>query len=249
VGKEAVGRMPDGQRVYVERAVQPFGTFAERALVPADAPVPIPDELDAGLAVGLGIAGLAGWLAVHRTARVQEGETVLVLGASGVLGQVAVQAARLAGAGRVIAAARSQPPDPGADAVVALGEDGDLTERFREAAGGDLDVVIDPLWGAPAAAALAALRVEGRLVNVGQSAGAEAAITSAAVRSRARRILGHSNFVTPEPEKRAAYLRMVAHAVDGELTLDAERVPLADVADAWRRQSSSPHHKLVIVPG
>jgi NADPH:quinone reductase-like Zn-dependent oxidoreductase len=247
VGKEGVGRTPDGRRVYFDDTVQPFGSFAERALVEAEITIPIPEELDAGLALGIGIAGLAGWLAVHRTARVQAGETVLVLGASGVLGQVAVQAACLAGAGRVVAAARSEIPDRGADATVTLAGE-DLTEAFREAAGGGVDVVIDPLWGVPAVAAFAALNAYGRLVNVGQSAGAEATFASAAVRGQARSILGHSNFRTPVADKRAAYERMVGHAVAGELALDAERVPLSEVADAWRRQASSPGRKLVIVP-
>jgi NADPH2:quinone reductase len=247
-GLEGVGRDPDGRRVYFDGAVQPHGSLAERALVTRDALIPLRDDLDAGLALGLGIAGMAGWLAVARTGRVQPGETVLVLGASGVLGQVAVQAARLLGAGRVVAAARSEVPDRGADATVTLGGD-DLEGRLREAAGGPVHLVIDPLWGAPARAALNLLEVEGRLVNVGQSAGAEVAIASAAVRGSARAILGHSNFVTPPAEKRAAYERMAAHAAAGELVVDAERVPLADVGEAWERQASSPHRKLVVVPG
>ncbi len=247
-GLEGVGRTPDGQRVYFEEAIQPHGSMAERALVAAGAPISLPEDLDAGLALALGIAGMAGWLAVARTGQLQEGETVLVLGASGVLGQVAVQAARLLGAGRVVAAARSEIPDRGADATVALAGD-DLEGRLREAAGGGVDLVVDPLWGAPARAALAALNVGGRLVNVGQSAGAEVAIASAAVRGSARSILGHSNFVTPPEEKRAAYSRMASHAAAGDLVVDAERVPLADVSEAWERQAGSPHLKLVVVPG
>jgi len=246
-GLEGIGRTAGGERVYFEEAIQPFGSIAERALVAEDRLVPVPEDLDAGLALALGIAGTAGWLAVMRTGKLQEGETVLVLGASGVLGQVAVQAARLLGAGRVVAAARSEIPDRGADAAVTLGGD-DLEGRLREAAGGAIDLVVDPLWGAPARAALAALAVGGRLVNVGQSAGAEVAIASAAVRGSARAILGHSNFVTPHEEKRAAYQRMASHATAGELVIDSERVPLSEVAEAWERQASSPHHKLVVVP-
>jgi NADPH:quinone reductase-like Zn-dependent oxidoreductase len=246
-GLEGVGRTPDGQRVYFDGAVQPYGSIAERSLVASGSLIPLLEDLDAGLALALGIAGMAGWLAVDRTGQVQEGETVLVLGASGVLGQVAVQAARLLGAGRVVAAARSEIPDRGADARVTLGGD-DLEGRLREAAGGPIDLVIDPLWGAPARAALAALDVGGRLVNVGQSAGAEVAIASLTIRGSARRILGHSNFVTPPEEKRAAYQRMASHAAAGELVVDAERIPLDDVAEAWQRQASSPHHKLVVVP-
>src|SRR2546430_1684459 len=109
--------------------------------------------------------------------------TVLVLGASGVLGLIAVQAARIMGAKHVVAAGRDrgrleQARERGADAIVELGPGKELTEAFRKASGGGVDVVIDPVWGEPAAAALEALNRFGRLVQIGQSAGAEATLTS-----------------------------------------------------------------------
>jgi NADPH:quinone reductase-like Zn-dependent oxidoreductase len=253
-GKEGVGRRADGGSVYFDAPIAPHGAFAERTLIPAGSGYAVPAGLDPGLAVCLGIAGLAAWLGLDWRGELREGETVLVLGASGVVGQIAVQAARLLGAGRVVAAARSaegleRARAVGADATVALdGADG-LSGALREAAGGDgFDLVFDPLWGAPAVAALDALRPFGRLVALGQSAGAEAAISSAAVRGRPVQIIGHTNYSAPEQRKAAAYARLAAHAAAGAITVDVERLALDAVADAWRRVGSSPHRKLVIVP-
>jgi NADPH2:quinone reductase len=252
-GREGVGRTPAGGRVYFDGPVAPFGSFAERAAIDAASAIELPDGLDDGLAVSLGIAGLAAWLALEWRARLGEGETVLVLGASGVVGQVAVQGARLLGAGRVVAAARSREglrraQALGADATVALGDPDDLTAALREACDGGADVVVDPVWGEPAAAAIEAANANARVVQIGQSAGPQATIASAAVRGRSLAILGHTNFAAPREVKRAAYLRMAGHAAAGELTVPVERVALDDVAAAWERQRESPHHKLVIVP-
>lgn len=257
VGSEAVGRIVgDGRRVYVGAPVAPFGTFAERVLVGVDDPIELPDAVDDGVAAALGIAGLAAWLPLAWRARLQPGETVLVLGATGIVGQLAVQAAKLLGAGRVIAAGRDaemldRARRLGADATVDLTavEPGEsLTQAFRDAAGGDVDVVHDPLWGAPAAAAVEALGVGGRLVQLGQSAGAEAVLGSATIRGRALDVLGYINFRVPADVRRAAYLTLVEHAVAGRIAVDVERLPLAQVADAWERVQSSAHRKLVLVP-
>src|SRR3954469_24784114 len=116
-GREGVGRTPDGELVYFDAPVAPNGSFAERTLVERANLIPLGADVDPGLAVAFGIAGLAAWLALQWRAQVREGETVLVLGASGVVGQIALQGARLLGAGRVVAAARREVP-VAADAVV-----------------------------------------------------------------------------------------------------------------------------------
>ncbi|MGH2942459.1 MAG: quinone oxidoreductase family protein [Solirubrobacteraceae bacterium] len=253
VGREGVGRTPDGQIVYFDSPVAPYGSFAEQALVNADSTIPLPAELDPKLAVAFGTAGLAAWLALEWRAQVEEGETVLVLGASGVVGQIAVQAAKLLGAARVVAAARSaaglkHAQELGADAIVQIGQVDDLAKAFQEASGEGVDVVIDPVWGEPAAAALEACRPHARHVQIGQSAGSHATISSAAVRGKMLAILGHTNFRAPQEIKRAAYQRMVEHAARGELTVEVEWMALDQAAEAWSRQRSSPHHKLVLVP-
>jgi NADPH:quinone reductase-like Zn-dependent oxidoreductase len=253
-GSEGVGHVAgEGRRVYFDMPIVPHGSMAERALVVAEGLVDVPDGLDDGVAVALGIAGLAAWLPLVWRAHMQPGETVLVLGATGVVGQIAVQAAKLLGAGRVVAAGRDadgllHAAELGADATVSLAEEDDLTAAFRAAAEGDVDVVVDPLWGAPAVAALGALGVGGRLVQIGQSAGAEASVPSAFVRGRLADIRGHTNFLVPAEVRHEAYRRMAEHAAAGELVVDVERIPLRDVADAWERQRAGAHRKLVLVP-
>ncbi len=254
VGREGVGETGDGRVVYFDGPVAPYGSFAEQALIAASSACELPEGTDPGLATCFGIAGLAAWLALEYRAHVQPGETVLVLGASGVVGQIAVQGAKLMGAGRVVAAARNAQAlahtlELGADATVAIGEVADLPAALRDACGGEgANVVIDPVWGEPAAAAIQACAPEGRVVQLGAAAGATSEIPSAAIRGRGLQIFGHSNFRVPDDVKHAAFRTMVAHAAAGRLTVQLERVPLDDVASAWERQRSSPRHKLVIVP-
>src|SRR6185312_11851831 len=232
VGTEGVGRTDDGRRVYFDAPIAPFGAFAERVLVHAGGPLELPDEIDDGVAAALGIAGLAAWLPLAWRAQLRPGETVLVLGATGVVGALAVQAARLLGAGRVVAAGRdadmlARAGQLGADATVDLRDlDGaDLTNAFRKAAAGDIDVVHDPLWGAPAAAAVEALGVGGRLVQLGQSAGAEATLSSAAIRGRHLDVRGYLNFLVPADVRRAAYRTLIEHAAAGRIAIELERIP------------------------
>jgi NADPH2:quinone reductase len=252
-GSEGVGRLEDGRRVYFEGCVPPYGSLAERTLIEDGSAFAVPDGVDDGLAVCFGIAGMAAWLALEWRGQVQAGETVLVLGASGTVGQIAVQAAKPLGAGRVVAVARrerglARARELGADATVRLGEPGDLAAAFREAGSGGVDLVIDPLWGEPAVAAMEALNPFGRHVQLGQSAGAQAAIASATVRGRPLSIVGHTNYSASIERRRAAYEAMARHGAAGELTADYERVPLDDVESAWQRQQAGPGVKLVVVP-
>jgi NADPH:quinone reductase-like Zn-dependent oxidoreductase len=248
-GLEGIGSV-DGRRVYFDSPVAPFGSLGERTLVEPDELIDVPDGVEDGLAVSFGISGLAAWLALTWRAELREGESVLVLGASGVLGQIAVQGARLLGAGRVVAAARDSESldhardELGADAVVELAGEGDLAERFKEAAGGGFDVVIDPLWGDPAIAALAALKVEGRLIQIGNSAGESIDLPTRGFRNQLGRIIGHTNFKASRELKREAFTAMCEHALAGELKVETEGVPLREIEDAWQRKS--PHRKLVI---
>lgn len=254
VGLEGVARLEGGRLAYFDGPVAPHGSMAEQVLVREDSLIELPDSLDAAHAVAYGIAGLAAWLALEWRAELREGESVLVLAASGPVGQIAVQAARLLGAGRVVAAARNaeglkRALELGADETVQIGGVDDLAVAFREAAGGDgPEVVVDPLWGDPALAAIQAAARGARVVNLGQSAGAEATIPSAALRGKSASILGHTNFAAPPEVKRAAFTRMTRHAAAGELTADFETIPLAHAADAWERQQAGPHRKLVVVP-
>ena len=253
-GGEGIGHPRSGvpaERVYF-RAAPPNGALAERAVTNGQT-VPLPEQVSDGVAAALGTPGIAAYLAITRRAQLQPGETVLVLGASGVLGSIAVQVARLLGAGRVIAAARddrglARAKELGADETVDLKQAGGLTERIREASRGQLQVVIDPIWGAPAVAALEAMSPLGRFVQLGQSAGPEATVKSAPLRGRYLSILGFTSFLVPWEEQVVAYRRLVDDAAAGNIKVDVELMPLEAVADAWNRQAMSPHRKLVLSP-
>lgn len=256
-GCEAVGRTADGRVVWVfggSLGRTANGAIAERVSIGDAHAVEVPEGADPALAAALGIAGLAGWLPFAWRAPLRGGENVLVLGATGSVGLVAVQAAKLLGAGRVVAAGRSasaleRATRCGADATVVLEPGADLAAAFRAAFGGDgPDYVFDPLWGEPAAAAVEAAAPRATVVNLGQSAGATAELASAAVRFKSLSILGHTNFSVPSDELAAQYRHLVGHAVSGEIRLDVERVPLESVADAWRRQAEGAGTKLVVVP-
>ena len=254
-GWEGIARLEDGSRAYFADPVPPHGALAERTLVDPAATHPVPEGVDDGVAVALGIAGLAGWLALSWSAKLRKGETVLVLGATGTVGQIAVQAAKLMGASRVVAAGRNpdglaRAAELGADATVRLGEEGDLAARFREAAGdaGGFDVIVDPLWGEPGVAAMEASKRFTRHVALGQSAGMLAQVSVATVRNKPLTIVGHTNYAIPPNDQRAAYERMTAHAAAGELTADVERFPLDDAPAAWERLRSGPRAKFVVVP-
>jgi NADPH:quinone reductase len=256
-GCEAVGRTADGRVVWIFGGAlgrTAPGAMGERAAVGDAHAIEVPDGADPALAAGLGIAGLAGWLPFAWRAPLTGGETVLVLGATGSVGLVAVQAARLLGASRVVAAGRSDAgleaaAAYGADATIKLGEDADQAAAFKEAFGGEgPSYVFDPLWGAPAAAAVEAAAPRATIVNLGQSAGATSELSSAAVRFKNLSILGHTNFSVPVDELADHYRRLVGHAIAGEIRLEVERVPLDSVTDAWRRQASGAGAKLVVVP-
>lgn len=254
-GTEAVGRVRgSGELVLVFGGgfgVARSGGMAELAAAPSERLIPVPDGADPALAGALGIAGIAGWLPLAWRAPVCPGETVLVLGATGTVGLVAVQAAKLLGAGKVVAAGRREAGlerarEAGADATVRIGDG--FRDELREAVGDDLSLVFDPVWGEPLVAALDVAAPGARVVQLGQSAGPEACLTSAVVRGKQLDLHGFSDFAVPMDVLRREYDRLVRHALAGQVRVDVESVPLDDVTDAWRRQAEGPGVKLVIVP-
>jgi NADPH2:quinone reductase len=183
---------------------------------------------------------------------VRAGETVLVLGATGTVGLVAVQAARLLGAGRIVAAGRSEAGlararERGADAVVRIGES--FQDDLREAVGDtELTLIFDPLWGEPIVASLEVAAPRARIAHLGQSAGPTATLASGTVRGKELELYGYSNFAVPMDVLRREYDRLVRHAEAGDIRIDVERIPLEEVATAWERQQRGEHAKLVLVP-
>ena len=250
-GCEGVGTA-DGRLVWLYRGglgIARNGCMAERVAAPEAAITPVPEGADPVLAGAMGIAGMAGWASLAWRVPVREDDVVLVLGATGTVGTVAVQAARLLGARRVVAAGRNVEALErlGADATVRL-DGGDLVQSFRDACDGGPTLIFDPLWGEPLAAALEAAAPGARVVQLGQSAGATATLASAAVRFKGIELYGFSNFNLPKDVLDREYARLVEHAMNGDIRVEVEQVPLDSVADAWERQASSPHRKLVLIP-
>lgn len=236
---EAVGRTADGRFVYAQGAglgISADGFAAEQVAVPESALIEIPGDADPAIAAALGTAGLAGWLSVTARANVTADDIVVVLGASGTVGNIAVQASRLRGARRIVAVGRSAERlaqvERAADATVLIGDD--LAARVLEAAGGAPTVVIDMLWGAPLTSILSVVAPRARIVQVGASAGPEAIVPSAAVRGKQLDILGYSNFGVPRPLLVEAYLELLRLTAIGTIAVPIEVHLLDDVVAAWQ---------------
>jgi NADPH2:quinone reductase len=248
-GTEGVGRLADGTRVYFGPVPLPHGSMGEYAVIAEDRTVALPEGIDDASAIGLGVAGTTAWLALTWKADLRPGESVLVMGATGAVGQIGVQAAKLLGARRVVAAGRNQAVldgllERGADAVVTLDEG--YEQRLWDAAEGGFDLVLDSLYAAPMHAALLATRDGGRLVNVGMRAGRVLELSGLA--QKGRDLLSYSGHLPPRELHREAMRRMADHVVAGELVVASETLPLDSIADAWKRQADSPNTKLVLVP-
>lgn len=263
-GSEATARVVEGEELSPGTVVwvgaeghgqRRDGCLAEQVTASESLLIPISADVDPAIAAPLGVAGLAGWLPVEWRGRLRPGETVLVLGASGTVGLVAVQAARLLCAGRVVAAGRRPEGlrrclELGADATVALSSEADFAAALRHACGGEgPNLIVDPLWGPPAVAALEAAAPEARLVQLGQSAGADATLSSAVIRGKRLEILGFTNLSVPFAVLAETYSRLVAHAANGRLSLPIERVPFGEALDAWRRLGEGSDTKLVVTVG
>jgi NADPH:quinone reductase-like Zn-dependent oxidoreductase len=252
-GVEGVGivvegeRFPQGTRVRFEGL---SGGLAERVVSAEAGLMPVPDGIGDAAAAGLGVAGLAAWLSLEWRARLAPGEKVLVLGATGAVGRLAIQIAKMLGAGAVVAAARNTKAlaELSADATVVLDDRGTtaLAAEITEAAGGPVDVIVDTVWGEPAVTATAAAARGARLVNIGQIAGPVAALPSAALRGKLLSVLGHTNLLAPPELRATTFDRLARHVAQGDLILPHDVVDLTAVTEAWRRQQASPHRKLVV---
>lgn len=245
-GVDGVGVLEDGRRVYFGVLRKPWGTMAERAPAPLQFCIPLPDSLDDLQAAAIANPGMSAWVALKYRATFAAGETALILGATGVAGQLAIQSARLLGAKRVIAAGRNTAALAAADvdAVIGLAEPEDAVREalIAEAASG-IDVVIDYLWGRPAELLLEALakgfKAQGtrrtRWVEVGESAGSTIALPGSILRSIDLALLGSGFGSASLDQLLAAIPALFKLAAAGKLTVAVEPVPLAQVESAWTR--------------
>lgn len=244
---EGVGRAPNGRRVYFgERSLIPFGAWAERTIVPVAEVWDVPDNVDDKLAITMAIAGI-GALVPLESAKVQSGESVLVLGATGTIGQLALQMARLMGAGRVVAASRSEAAlarltERGiADDIVVMGR-GDDVAALKEAAGEGFDVVFDLVCGPPMQAALKATRWGARIVTVGTGAGREININAGDLLFRMLTVVGTGQ--RPPADREAIWRRLLAMAREHRIEVDYADYDFNDIGAAWAAQQAGVHAKI-----
>jgi NADPH:quinone reductase-like Zn-dependent oxidoreductase len=257
-GIDGVGRTDDGARVYVMSTRPPYGTLAERVAAPRASLLPIPDALSDPLAAAVAIPGLSSWNPLTHRAKVRPGESVLVHGATGAAGRMAVQIAKHLGARAVIATGRNRTKLAalralGADRLIALDQPADAIRSEVRSAARELEVgvVLDYLWGPTATAVIAGLGGPGgprgpnpiRFVQIGSLSGATIPVDAATLRSSGLEILG-SGIGSSTEEVIVESLRAVFAAVLSEgFRLETDVHPLSEVAQRWG--STGEEHRLV----
>ena len=257
-GIDAVGQRPDGTRIYFVAADDVAGTMADKALASARRSIVLPEDADGAKVAAAMNPAMSSWVALRRRVPIQPGQSVLVLGATGNAGAMAVQVARRLGAGRVVGAGRDPggwPRSPrGADAVVQLAGDHDATARALAAAAAESDIVLDYLWGKPAQHAITALLTarsdrsrEMNWIQIGSVAGPAMELPSAALRSANFRLQGSGQGSVSPRAYLAELPSLVAEITAGTIAVTATTMPLADVEQIWP-QAEAPGERTVLVP-
>jgi NADPH:quinone reductase-like Zn-dependent oxidoreductase len=251
VGIDGVGRLDDGRRVYFAMPTAPYGSMAERAVVPSAQCVALPDGLDDVTAAAIANPGMSSWVAYTERARLRAGETVLVNGATGTAGRLAVQIARHLGAGKVIATARNADALAsvsalGADVTIPLVENAaTLEDRFKQQFAEGVDVVVDYLWGKSAECLLTAGAKAGadavpiRFVQIGAVSGPDITLPSAVLRSSAIELMGSGIGSVPFDRFARCIGELLEATVPGGFKIVAKAVPLSDVERAWSNDDST----------
>ncbi len=241
-GVEICGETEDGRRVIANPAL-PYGGFAEYALADAAALLPAPDALDDAEAAALHIGYQTAWFALHRRARLEAGETLLVHAAAGGVGSAAVQLGKAAGATVIGVAGGADKAavarDLGCDVVIDRREQ-DVVAAVKEATGGrGADVIFDPVGGEAYTQSARTVAFEGRIVIVGFASGTipSPGLNHALIKNYAILGLHWGLYNTRDPELvRHCHEQLTGLAAKGAIKpLVSERVPLAGAADAVQR--------------
>jgi NADPH:quinone reductase-like Zn-dependent oxidoreductase len=251
-GVDGVGLTADGRRVYFALPESPYGAFAEKSLVRSGYSIAVPDSLDDITAAVIANPGMSAWAALVIRAALRPGETVLVNGATGSAGGVAVQLAKYLGAAKVIATGRNESEleklkSLGADVTIefALDEDHPQGAKAYEQAliaefAHGIDVVADYLWGLSAQTIIVAIAraVEDghpvRFVHVGQASGEQTIeLPGAALRSSAISLMGSGIRSVPLPKLLDGIGNVFAAVGPAKLQIAAKAVPLAAIEENW----------------
>jgi NADPH:quinone reductase-like Zn-dependent oxidoreductase len=256
-GVDGVGRLTDGSRVFFVADDQLPGPMAEKAVVDIRRTVPLPDAADVAMIAAVMNPSMSSWVALRRRVPLEPGQSVLVLGATGNAGTMAVQVAKLLGAGRVVAAGRDLERlhslnNVGADTIVQLAENAEHSAAALAAAAAEVDIVIDYLWGAPAQHAIMALLTaradRSRAMNwiqIGAMAGPTIELPSVALRSANFRLQGNGQGAVSTAGYLAELPSLITEINAGSIHLNVREVPLSQVEAAWRMQDT-PGERVVI---
>jgi NADPH:quinone reductase-like Zn-dependent oxidoreductase len=258
-GIDGVGERPDGKKIYFVADDDVIGTMADKAVVDVRRSIELPDDVDvAKVAAGMNPA-MSSWVALRRRVPIESGQSVLVLGATGNAGTMAIQVAKRLGAGRVFGAGRDLARltalnSVGADDVVQLTDDADATARALAAAAADVDMVIDYLWGKPAQHAIVALLTNrsdrSRALNwiqIGAMAGPTIELPSVALRSANFRLQGCGQGAVSANAYLAELPSLVGEIDAGTIAVKTKSLPLADVESIWP-QADVAGERTVLVP-
>jgi len=258
-GIDGVGRTQNGELLYFVAADGAFGTMAERTVIDRRRAVELPESAEVAAIAAAMNPGMSSWLALRKRISFEAGQKVLVLGATGSAGQLAVQIAKLLGAGHVAAAGRDAErleglASLGADELVSLTGEPERVASALAAAGADADVVIDYLWGAVSEQAIPAIvkaRAERskplRWIEIGSMAGATLALPSAALRAANLQLLGSGQGSLTTAGIVAELPALAERITSGALRVDPLPTPLRDVEAAWSAPTVS-GQRIVFVP-
>jgi len=258
-GIDGVGRRPDGTRIYFVADDHVMGTMADKALVNQRRSIVLPSGVDESMVAATMNPAMSSWVALRRRVPLQPGQAVLVLGATGNAGAMAIQVATLLGAGRVVATGRNLErlnalTAVGAAEVVQLTDDADATSTALAEAAADVDVVLDYLWGKPAQQAMMALLTarsdRSRQLNwiqIGAVAGPTIELPSVALRSANLRLQGNGQGAVSTEAYLADLPSLVDQINTGTIALKASPKPLADVETIWAT-TDGPGERTVLIP-
>jgi NADPH:quinone reductase-like Zn-dependent oxidoreductase len=258
-GIDGVGRLATGKLVYFILPDTTMGAMAQQTVIDIRRCIELPDDVDPLLVAAGMNPGMSSWVALTRRIYFTAGQKVLILGATGSAGQMAVQIARHFGAAHIIGAGRNaQRLDAlrslGANEVVSLeGDTNDVAETLGRVAC-DVDVAIDYLWGKPAEEAMRALVTsrtdrgkELNWIQIGAVAGPTALIPSAALRAANLRIVGSGQGSVATHDILSELPALAAEIVKGTFILNVEAEPLSRVEEVWMKPIN-PNERLVLTP-
>jgi NADPH2:quinone reductase len=259
-GVDGIGRLDDGRRVLFGVARPPFGSMAERTLGAPPFLIPLPDAIPDATAAALGNPAMSSWAALSFRAKFVPGESILILGATGVAGQLAVQIAKRRGAARIVACGRNpealeKTKSLGADATISLELPHDeLVAALRNEIANGIDVVLDYLWGAPAEATLEAIAKKGlshkssriRYIQIGNSAGAKISFDASILRSSGLELLGSGFGSASMADLAASVSEFFTEAARQPFDISIRIFPLRDVASAWNEPDGG--DRFVFIP-